>query len=346
MPQTNSPRFERVTIGPQATFGTVPNTLGVWTQTGAKLLRSGVNGCKLKAVRPLTPVPWKTGTKSTQPGIIGRSNATWSVSNLPMILSGTAGTVPDMDVLLQSIFGQAPTTGANVSYSFLDTAFVQFVLARFQHGLTGLTQQFAHGCTVEEATFTLNGSVWEMSASGFATWVLDSENFASEDAAGLGGLTAFPLELTSPTTTGNIQTGFLGSATFDSNGMDVSSAPLISCTIKISTGIAPVIDAFGYAYTAMQMGGARSVSMSCTFMDTDSANLSNLKKKAKAATPLNVTLAVGTAAGYISTFNLKSIQLNVPDYADDNARVTVGFGESMAHASAIGNVDDLTLVLT
>ena len=227
MPQFTSPRFERVTIGPQATFGTVPNTGGTWTTTGAKVLRSaGTNGCKLKAVAPLTPVPWKTGTRSTQPGILGRKSSTFALSNMPVVLSGAAGTAPDMDVLLQGVFGQAPVIvlSTSVTYNFLDTGFVPFCLARFQHGLTALTNQFAHGCTPEECTFTLNGSIFEMSVSGAAYWVLDSENFASEDTAGKGGLTSFPAELSSPTITGTIQPGFLGVATFDTNGMDGTTA--------------------------------------------------------------------------------------------------------------------------
>ena len=344
--QFTSPRFERVTVGPQASWGTVPNAGGTWTNTGAKLIRSGVNGCKLKAIRPLTPVPWKTGTRSTQPGIIGRSSASWSLSNLPVILSGTAGTVPDMDVILQSLFGQAPVTSGSCAYTFIDTAFVPFVLARFQHGLVNLTNQFAHGCLVEEATFTLNGNVFEGSFSGPASWVLDSENFAAgEDTVSKAGLTTFPVELVTPTTTGNIQVGFTGTATFDSNGMDVTSAPLISCSVRIRTGNMLVQDAFGYSYPMMAMGGERGVTVSCSFMDTDQTPLANLKQKAKSKSGINLTLVVGTAAGYIATFTIKNAQLNIPDYADDNARVTAGFGESPAHASAIASVDDLALTL-
>ena len=59
MPQFTSPRFERVIVQPQTTFNAVPNTGGTWTTTGAKLIRSVVNGCKIKADPPLVPVPWK-----------------------------------------------------------------------------------------------------------------------------------------------------------------------------------------------------------------------------------------------------------------------------------------------
>jgi hypothetical protein len=128
--------------------------------------------------------------------------------------------------------------------------------------------------------------------------------------------------------------------------MDVTTAPLISCSVRVRTGNTLVQDAFGYAYPMMAMGGERGVTVSCSFMDTDQTALNNLKQKAKTKAGINVTLVVGTAAGYIATFTIKNVQLNIPDYADDNARVTAGFGESPAHASAIANVDDMALVLT
>src|ERR1017187_7599184 len=142
MAQITSPFVERVVIAPQTAFNLVPNAAGVWTNTGAKLLRAG-SGVKLKADPTLIPNPVKTGTRSMQPGIVGRkSNNTWSLPNVPIIPSGTAGTPPDMDLLFQGIFGQAPTGSA---YTLLDGAVSTFILARFQHLQTALTQQFGIG---------------------------------------------------------------------------------------------------------------------------------------------------------------------------------------------------------
>lgn len=348
MPQVTSPRFERVFIGTQAALGTIPNSGGVSTQTSWKLLRSVANGCKLKANRPLTPVPWKTGTRSTQPGILGKLGGSFGLSGLPMILSGTPGTASDLETLFAGIFGQAGTVsaGVSVSYAFNDTAFLPFLLTRFQHSLTSLTAQTAYGCTPSEITFTLNGQVFEMAVSGGVYNVIDSENFANEDTAGKGGLTAYPLEPSSPTVTGSIQNSFEGIATFDSNVMDPTTASLLSCQIRIQTGYILYADNFGTLYAGSQGGGTRAVTVSATFQDTDNAALTNLKVKAKAKTPMNISMQIGKTAGQICTFNLKSVQLNIPDYSDDDARVTVNFGDSMAHASAIANIDDLTMVHT
>jgi hypothetical protein len=349
MPQFTIPRLERVIIGPQTVLGTVPNTAGVWTSTAAKLLRTGVNGCQMKAAAPLTPVPWKTGTRSTQPGIVGRKSATWALPSMPVILSGTAGTPADSDILMAAIFGQAAgavAAAVSVTYGFSDTNFPTFTLARFQHLLAGKSEQFAYGCTVEEASFALNGNVFEMSSSGRAYWALESENFANEDVLGKGGLTAYPLELATPTVVGAIQNGFTGIATFDANVMDPTSAPLIACSLRIRTGTVLYMDNFGNVYASTPGGGERAVSISADFQDSDSAAINNLKVKAKAKTPFNVTLQVGTIAGSICTFNIKSVQLELGNYSDDGARVKTSFGESMAHASAIANIDDVTMVHT
>ncbi len=349
MPQSSSPRYERVFIGTQSgVLGTIPNSSGTATTGAWKLLRTVTNGCKLSAVRPMIPVPWKTGTRSTQPGISGKSGATFNLSGLPMILSGTAGTASDLELLLAGIFGVAGSVSAGVSvtYAFSDTAFLPFIIARYQHGLSALTQQLAFGCTPEEASWTLNGNIFEMSCSGLAYNVIDSENFANEDTLGKGGLTAYAVEPGTPTIAGAVQQGFLGVATFDSNAMDPTTAPLIACSVRVRTGNVLYTDNFGTVYASSQGGGERGVSVSATFQDTDSSALNNLKNKAKAKTPINVSLQVGTTAGSICTFTIKSVQLNIADYSDDGARITANFGESAAHASAIANIDDLVMICT
>ena len=171
-------------------------------------------------------------------------------------------------------------------------------------------------------------------------WVLDSENFANEDAAGKGGLTAFPLELSSPTVVGTLQQGFVGTATFDGNGVDSTTFPLIAAGIKGKTGNDYSHDAFGTSYGALPAGGRRTISTNCTFQDCDTAFLNNLKVKAKAKTPINITYVVGNSSGNTTTIPLKGVQLAVPDYTDEAARVVTVFGESSASASTVSAVDE------
>lgn len=338
-----SPFVERLVVAPQTAFNLVPNTTGVWTNTGAKLLRAG-GGTKIKADPTLIISPVKTGTRSMQPGIAGRkSNNTWSLPNIPIIPSGTGGTPPDMDLVFQSIFGQAPSGS---TYALNDTAIVTFILARFQHLATSLSQQFAIGCITTDFSISINTDIFTLSANGQCYWVLDSENFANEDTAGKGGLTAFPLELVAPTTLGVLQQGFLGTATFDSNSVDSTTFPLIAAGIKGRTGNDYSHDVYGTSYGALPSGGRRSMTMNATFQDCDSSSLNNLKVKAKAKTPMNVTFVVGSGSGTTTTITMKGIQLAVPEYSDEASRVVTVFGDSQLSASTANAVDELGIVFS
>ncbi len=256
---TASPRFERVFVLPQASFRTVP------AMSGAKLLRN-VGRVTLTGGKNLIPVPWKTGTRSTQPGILGRAAARFNVTSLPIIPSGTAGTVPDQDAVWAGIFGQAATSAV---YSFSDSTFAPFALVDYQHGVSTLTSQILYGCTPEDVTVRFNTDYLSMDMSGSGIYLLDSDNFANEDTTGKGGLSSFPTEPSSPTTTGSIIVGFTGTATFDSNVMSAATALIRGWTLRIRTGSRVIADGFGDAYGQLQVGGAREVSMGFDFVDSD-----------------------------------------------------------------------------
>jgi hypothetical protein len=345
MPQFASPFVERLFLAPQAAFNLVPNSSGVWTTTNAKLLRAG-SGCKIKADPTLIPNPVKTGTASMQPGIPGRmSNNTWSLPSVPIIPCGVTLTPPDMDLILQSIFGQAAVSGL---YTLLDGAIIQFILARFQHLQATLSQQFAIGCITTDWSININGDIITISTNGQNYWTLDSENWAVDvlDSTAVGGLTAFPLEVSSPTVLGTLQQGFKGVATFDGNGVDSVSFPLISADVKGKTGNSYTNDAFGTSRPAIPSHGRRMVSTRCTFQETDAAALQNLKVKAKAKTPINITYQIGTVAGSIITIPIKGVQLAVPEYSDEAARVVTAFSDSDASASTISAVDEVSVAFT
>lgn len=276
-----------------------------------------------------------------QPGIAGRkSNNTWSLPNIPLIPSGTAGTPPDMDLVIQSIFGQAPTGS---SYTMLDGSIVTFVLGRFQHLATALSQQFAIGCITTDYAISINTDIFSLSANGQCFWVLDSENFANEDAAGKAGLTAFPLELVSPTTLGVLQQGFFGTCTLDANAVDATTFPMIAAGIKGTTGNDYSHDVFGTSYGGLPAGGRRRITTNVTIQDCDSASLNNLKVKAKAKTPITVVYAVGSGTGNVCTITVKGVQLMTAEYSDEASRVVTVFGESQASASTPNLVDELAM---
>lgn len=342
MPNPNLSRLEKYYIGPQSAFRTVPNSSGAWTTTGVKWLRA--------SRMVLTPnigyqdAPYKSTTRSGLTGYTTRRGGTWSLPGLPIILSGVAGTAPDMDGLFQGVFGQASTGGiSNNVYAFSDTGQVPFILADYYKTASTETQRLAWGCCVEEITFRFNGNTFECDASGSFGYMLDSDNFANEDSIAKAGLTNFPVDPALSTVAGNPMTGFTGSVSVDSNAME---ADLGNMTVRIRTGNVLVADRYKDAYAQYIVGGLRQVSCAISLLDSDSTAAVNLKSKAKSRTPINISLVIGNTGGYTATFAIKQVPFLPPSFEDGAAFVSANFGDSMAHATAAGNIDDLVMTLS
>ncbi len=345
MPTYNSPRYRRLLAQLQTVdMRTVNNTSGTWTSTGYKFIRVPEGAAQFTANIPTTPVPWMTGTRSMQPGIQGRKSGSVTWNNVPFIPSGAAGTVPDLDPILQSFTGQAPTIVAStsVAYNFLDTGFLPLTLFDFAHSLTGLTSQLAWGAFVSGFEITLNQNVLTINLTFVAGYVLDSTTFSAEDTVGKAALTTWPTEPSSPTYVGSIIPGFGATVALDSNQMELS---IRSLSIRGTTGIQLIGDIIADAYPAISVGGARTMGMSIGVVDSDIAALNNLKQKAKsnARTPIPASITVGVADGSKWKFDLTQVQLGQPARTDEQNLVMIGFPDSPAHASAIGVTDDLVI---
>lgn len=346
MANFNSPRYRRVFIQQQTggAFRTVNNSAGTWTNTGAKLLRIPENGITLTPNLPKTEVPWLTGTRSRQPAILGRKSGSWSINSLMMIPSGTAGTAPDTDVLWQSIFGQAGVVvgATSVTYSFLDSGYLPFSLFDFPHGVSTLTNRLMWGCIPTEVNFTLNGNIFEGTCQGQGGYLLDTDNFSTEaDAVAKAGLTVYPVEPSSPTSIGTVIPGFGGTALIGASNMETQ---IQGMSIRVQTGFRLVGDIYADGYPIAIVAGMRSVGLSLTFLDDDSAALSGLKSLAKLNTTTNATITVGTTSGAKCQFVFKSLQFVPQTFRDQSDEVQAEFPESMAHATAIGNVDEFSMV--
>lgn len=344
----NSPRYRRVFAQLQSSgLRTINNTAGTWSNTGAKVIRVPQNAIKLTPNMPITPVPWLTGTRSIQPGVRGRKSGSWSLSNVPLIPSGTAGTAPDIDPILQNVFGAAPTIVASTSatYGFTDTGYLPLTLLDFIHGSTALTSRVMWGCFTTDWTITLNGDVLTTSFSGMGGFLLDSDYFSSEDTTAKAGLTSFPLEPGSPTTAGSIIPGFGATATFNSQSIETKVRAL---SIRVRTGFRLIGDTIADFYPAQAVGGARRVTVNLGVIDDDTSQLQNLKQQAKssAAPSINASIVIGTTAGSRVTFNVNAIQLVPQDFEDQDDIVMANFPDADAHATAIGNVDDMTVAFT
>ena len=343
MPNYALPRLRRIFAQIQTGgFTTINNTSGTWDPTGAAYIRASENAVRLTPVMPKTENPVLTGTRSMQPGTLGRKSATWELNNVPIIPSGTAGTPPDMDPLLKNLFGQAPTVvvGTSVTYSFLDSGFLPLTLLDFYHGVPTLIQRLMWGGFCQEATITFNTNIFTVSFRGIGGYRLDTANFSNEDVGGKAGLTTYPSEPGSVTYNGNVMPGFYGSVTIDSqSGLEFKISEM---QIRISTGDDFIPYVIGNAYPQATAGGPRRVGVAIKAVDDDSATLADLKQKAKSNAAVDGTIIIGQTAGAKCQFNVKSLQLVTEDYTDNTTYTTADFPESFAHASAIGSTDDLT----
>lgn len=292
--------------------------------------------------------PSVTGSRQDLAGARGRMSGTWSIE-AALRGSGTAGTAPaHLDVLLESIMGQANSTVADTSCTYaLSDGISTFALYRYrrdQAGGTALTQQIGSTCGTTDATFTLGQDVAMLSCSGRCAFVLDSNNFASYISAWKGGLGSFPAEPTAPTAI-PVQpvVGFTGSITADSN----SVVELKTATIKISTGNQLVDDDYGNYIGSGWQGDTRSIEVGLTLDDSDSAAIVDLKQKAFTYTPINIDIVSGTVAGNIFTFNLKNVQMRNPKFSDGpKGRMRLDFSASMAHGTTLAGTDAFQIVVT
>jgi hypothetical protein len=317
----------------------IPNASGTASLTGSNCCRH--TKITLTPDVALLTRRDKTGTRSITAGVAGRKSGKWSVE-MDLAANGAAGTVPDCDPILQAIFGQAATVSAGVSVTYsLSDVIKSFTAWSFRTPST-MMQRAASGSVVSSATFQLGQDIASLRADGESMWVVDSKNFATLDAGGKSGLTAFPAEPGSPVTNGGIIAGFTGQATLDSNVL----ANIRTATLKIGTGDQLTRDTFGTYYPSGTEGDVRNVVLSFNLYDDDGTGTTNLYQKAVSKAAINITLAIGTVAGSTWTFTLKGVQLAMPSLEDGGRKWSAAFGDSRASGSTLTALDEVALTIS
>lgn len=326
-------RNERAYAVVESTYGTVPSIVAADAFKFKKLVLT-------PSVADLVRED-KTGTRSRPAGIGGRRSASGSVS-MNLAPSGTAGTAPDIDPLLQSLFGAAPTVSAGVSvtYALADTI-KSFSLASFRTPST-VMQRIAAGSVVTAATFNLGQDIADVSFDFVSKWLIDSKNFSALDTAGKCGLGSFPSEPSSPVTAGGIVPGFTGSFTVGGT----TYTGIRSANIRISSGNELTRDTFGSYYPDSAEGDIRNVALSFSVYDEDTAAITALYTAALARTAVDVVAVIGTVAGSIMTVTVNNVQLAQPALDDGARRWSASFGDSPAHATSDSVTDEVTVVFT
>ena len=290
--------------------------------------------------------PDLNGSRTSIIGLKGRMTGSYS-AEMTLAGSGSAGVAPDNDVMLQSVFGQAPTVVATTSVTYnLTDAISTFALYHFRKdttgSATGITQQIGMGCTTKDCTISVGQDLATIAFSGDCQHVLDTDNFANYLAAWKGGLSAMPTVPAGPLVShGKGVIGFTGSISVDGNVL----AELKSATVKLGTGNTIVSDSFGTFIGSGTEGDLRGMSISMTLDDNNGTAINDLKQKAWSFTPIDIILTAGTIPGEIWTITLKSVQLQGAKFNDGQRRVRLDFGDSTAHGTGSG-LDAVTLILT
>ena len=346
MSHINTPRYQRWYIQQQSALTSfVVNSSGVWNTTGAQLLRVDAGSVSLTRNAPYSRFPVLTGSRSEVAGIRGRKIASWSIRGLPMIPSGSSA-APDMDIILQNIFGGTNSAG---TYGFTDSGYLPFSMFGLP-AVTTLTGRAIWGCFVSRATFNFNGPFMTVDLDGFGGYDIDSSGFSVFDSQAKAGLTAFPTDPALTTVAGQPIQGFgTGyTATIHSQTVQLS---LRALSLTLETGFEPIADVYGSPYLVAVVGGARRASINLgTVLDDDSAALTDLKTQSDTdttgATATSAVVVAGTTTHNIFTFTLNGLQLNAWDQRDDGNTVSFSIPTSYGHATTFGGHDDFSLAFS
>lgn len=351
-PNINSPRFYRLYSQIQTSaYNVVNNSTGTWTSTGTQLQRIEEGSFTWTRSAPYSRFPVLTGTRSEVAGIRGRKNGpSWSIRGMPIIPSGAAGTVPDIDTILQNIFGAAATIVASTSatYNFSDAGTFPLSLFFFNHANPStMSSIYLWGAFVRQWTINFNGPFLTIDLDGFFGWGATSTSFSTiVTQGGAGSLTTFPTEPVSPTTNGQPIAGFGQGYTMTIASQSVELKTRVA-SISGETGWLPIQDVYGSPYPIAAVGDSRRMAIQFSALDDDSTALNTLKTDSEGDnTTYTGTIVAGATAGSIMTSVLNNIQLTTWGMSDQGAVVNFDLPTSYGHASAPGQTNDMTLAFS
>lgn len=133
-PNYSFSRLERAYLQTQPAFGVIPNASGtasVGNSNACRFIR-----LELQNEVALLERPDKTGTRSMEGMTGGRKMGRWSIE-MSLVGSGTPGTAPDCDPILQAIFGQTAAVGSGTQTITSSTDATPIVVtASGAHGIT------------------------------------------------------------------------------------------------------------------------------------------------------------------------------------------------------------------
>jgi hypothetical protein len=330
---------QRAYVQTEPSWGTIPNNAGAATLAGgdAYLCES----LEMNMTRPLNQRPDKTGALGLLKGTPGRGSASWS-TRCSLAGSGAAGTAPDIGPFLEALFGKVGQVAAGVSVTYApeDDGNPSVTIWDFNRPAT-VAQRAIFGAIVQSGRFSWGDNFGMAEFSGEGKHVIDTDQFATADAAAKGGLSAIPAEPANPVTTGDAVTGYKGVITLDGK----TYTTMRSGSIEVA--VARELDHQNWDddFPGQPIEGARTVTCEFTITDDDSADLKAMKLKAIAKTAFAAIIQIGKTAGNIWTFNVNRFVGEAPTYGYGETRRTVTF-RGNATISAAGAEDEISIVCT
>jgi hypothetical protein len=328
-------RDERVYFLLETAYGITPNGNGISNLDGGDA--ASIISLELDPDVDLYDSEYKTGSRSIAPGQPGRRIGHFRMS-LPLKGSGTPGVPSDYDPVLISAFGNNTVNAGNsVVYSIVDNPAQTFSIFRFRTPAQ-LFQQCGISCIPTRSTWTLGQNMANWSCEGDCMWVLDSENFATEDPTAQAGLTVFPVEPTNPIVNGVQSQGFVGSLLIDGQSL----VNIQTMTIQVDWGWTQNRTFFGSFYPTGVLGGTRRVTCTMEAFDDSSAAMQDLRSKGISKATMSCIATIGATPGNIHSFNLNNLQIDYPRLIDSGDRFGLRWGALVAHESSPAARDEFT----
>lgn len=322
----------------ESVYGTVLNSTGASTVANGDAF--GFSELTMQQDQAELTNPVKTTNLGQIDGQLSRKSPVSVTVAAPLVLSGSAGTVPDLDALYQAAFGRAAVVVSSTSVTYTPDI-NNYSVSLFDFVSPSTTEQrIAASCIVNSMEIDF-GSDWagvRFSLSGKS--LIESKYFSSLDTEGKCGLTAFPSQPASPSFAYTPILGHKGSATLDGNAYTT----ILNGKITLTSGRAQQQNCFGTDYSQGVTSGMRNVNINWTMLDDDSANLTSLKNKGRASTAVTVVFVLGVTAGNILTATAR-VKLGRPTYGVDGTLRTVNFNATGRISSVSAN-DDLVIALT
>jgi hypothetical protein len=322
----------------------IPNTGGTHTLGNGDYLRhirlelGGYGGQIINSAA-------KTRALGRLRGIEGVSGGEpWSIE-VPFILSGAAGTPPDMDPLLQALFGKAPVITASTSVVYeLDDDVPGLTLWSFRTAgasVSNVVQRCAWGCVLTEFEIGTSDGELVFRCGGMSAFVVPSANFSGYSAEQKGGLTAFPSEPASPSSTGEIIPGFIGSAVI--NGVGTFAIDGFSVRGNLNRTLRR---AFSKRVATIPGAGVREIDCTIRLFEENTSALNTLRDLQRSKAAFDVDLVFGETAGYTATFELKNVVIPSERLDESGDTWVVEFANSPASMTSVTSKDELKLTLT